>query len=195
VGVTLVHLGLATDAHHYGGVCVDYGGLVLQDCAISSLGGAGVYVQGEHTTARVVDCYVHASLQSGILASQGARVVLEKCQITENYLDGVCIQHGASLHASRCRINCNDRGVQVLGATSKATVEFNEIVGNERDSLHIDPDCRSNVVSRCNEMALRAVAPSNIGDGSRFLESNSPQLVPRSAPKNHQAMSSFELVM
>ena len=79
---------------------------------MNSLGGAGVYVKGEGATCRIVDCYIHGCLQSGVLCSQGARVVMEKSQLSENYLDGLCVQTGGSAHVSRCRLNCNDRGVQ-----------------------------------------------------------------------------------
>ena len=96
VGVTIVHLGTQDDRHHYGAVSLDAGSLIIQDCSLNSLGGAGVYVKGANTSCRIVDSYIHGCLQSGVLCSQGARLVMEKSQLSENYLDGLCSQSWVS---------------------------------------------------------------------------------------------------
>jgi len=164
VGVTIHHIGHVDDRYHYGAICVNAGSFIIQDCSLNSLGGAGVYIQGKGTTARLVDCSMRCCLQSGLLASNQSRVVIEKCQLSENYCDGLCVQKGATAQISRSRLNCNDRGLHIIGEGSSARIEFNEILGNERDALHIDPACRTKVVSRCNSTEIQELGNRDQND-------------------------------
>lgn len=159
-GVTILHQGMVTDHHPYGALCVEEGCLIIQDCVLSSLAGAGVYIQGAETSCRLVGSTVQGCRESGVLVSQGAHAAIETSKLQDNYLDGVCVQNGAQLRMSRCQLSSNDRGVQVLGEDTEATIEFNDIIGNERTALHIEPSCHK-VSTRNNTTEPRWTSPHN----------------------------------
>jgi parallel beta-helix repeat protein len=147
------------------GVFIGAGQLVLEDCVISSDGGACVYVHGD-CDPRLRGNLIHDSQQGGVFFYQGARGLLEDNEIIGSRQAGVEVWAGASPLLRRNVIRDGQQdGVYVHG-DGAGTFEENLIAGNAHSGVHISSGGRPTIRgNRINDNARHGVNVLEGGGG------------------------------
>jgi len=136
------HSGNASHKEPYGAVLVGPGGVLLEDCHISSKAGAGLYIEGSGVSCQVSRCRLFDCIHAGILVNHCAQVFVNKSSIVQNKTHGVCVQRGAQALVSHSYVTGNrGYGIAVVdphNRGSAATIENNDLQKNEAGAMYID---------------------------------------------------------
>lgn len=85
-------------------VQVTNGGLLLDNCDISSQAGPGLSVAGSAASSLVQNSKIHSGMAAGIDFSDHARGVIKNCEIFENKAAGISISDSANVQIDSCKI-------------------------------------------------------------------------------------------
>jgi parallel beta-helix repeat protein len=150
-GLTLRGQARAGGANSDGFFAVDipHGRLLLDRCDISSDSLACVAIHNPAAEPVVRGCRIHHGVDSGVYAFDGARGVIEACDISENSNVGVAITGGAGTALRRCHVHHGaDAGI-VVWDRAENTIEGCDVYANRRANVAVSDagaaalrDCR-----------------------------------------------------
>jgi hypothetical protein len=129
-------------------VDISHGSPLFDGCDISSDSLACVAIHNPTAAPLIRNCFIHHGVDSGIFAYNGARGMIEACEIAENSNIGVAITGGAGTNIRGCLIHDGaDAGVVVWNKAA-STIEGCDIYANRRANVGIS-DASVVAIRRC----------------------------------------------
>lgn len=129
-------------------VDISHGSPLLDGCDISSDSLACVAIHNPTAAPVIRRCRIHHGVDSGVFAFDGARGIIEACDISENSNIGVAITGGAKTNVTDCHIHHGaDAGIVVWNRAT-STIEGCDIYANRRTNVGVS-DAGVATVRRC----------------------------------------------
>ena len=149
---TIRHLTLRGQAGGAGGdffaVDIPHGRLLLDDCDISSDSLACVAIHNPTAAPIIRACRIHHGADSGVFAFDGARGVIETCDVSAHANIGIAITGGATTGVRDSRIHHGaDAGV-VVWERAANVIEGCDIYANRRTNVGAS-DAGTTTLRRC----------------------------------------------
>jgi hypothetical protein len=148
------HKGKSSHDAPYGAVLVGPGGLLLEQCHLTSFSGAGMYIEGSGVCCQVERSRVEGCQQAGVLVNHCAQVYVNGSSIVNNGTHGVCIQRGAQALVLESHVNDNKGyGVAIVDTHnrgSSAVLKNNDFTNNSSGAMYIDESCIERVTQSLN---------------------------------------------
>lgn len=128
---------------------VALGRLVLEDCDVTSSGGAGISVHGPLATPCIRFCTIHdVTGAAGVVCRDRAEVVLEDCELLGN-ADNQVFAHDASLTCRRCLVHDGAEGGICVSAAARAVLEDCRLWNNRGEAVVVEA-AHAFVMRRCS---------------------------------------------
>jgi len=109
----------------------------IEDCDVSSKSFASAEVVGPGTEPAFRRCRFRDGAESGLFFVDGARAVVEDCEINRNGISGVQISKGADPILRRCAIRDNKQGGMLVSLKGRGRIEECEIRDNHRAGVEV----------------------------------------------------------
>jgi hypothetical protein len=129
-------------------VDIAHGRPLFDGCDISSDSLACVAIHNPTAAPVIRNCHIHHGVDSGVFVFDGARGLIEACDIAGNSNIGIAVTDGASASVQNCRIHDGaDAGVVIWNKATGA-IEGCDIYANRRANVGIS-DTSVAVLRRC----------------------------------------------
>ena len=113
------------------------GGVVVEDCDITSEAVAAIGIRGHHANPIIRRCKIHDGNSNGIWVIDHARAVLEDCEMWGTNWAAVRIENGANAQLRRCKVfDVKNSGI-LLTDYASGSVEHCEVYNNDLAGIEV----------------------------------------------------------
>jgi len=113
------------------------GRLLIEYCDIATDSLSAVAVKGAETVPVIRGCNIHDSTQAGIFFYDGARGIIDNCEIAGNGLAGIQIKSGAHPTVRQCKIRQNKGSGVFVNDGGRGIIEGCDISQNALAGISI----------------------------------------------------------
>ena len=155
------------------------GRLLIEYCDIATDSLSAVAVKGAETVPVIRGCNIHDSTQAGIFFYDGARGIIDNCEIAGNGLAGIQIKSGAHPTVRQCKIRQNKGSGVFVNDGGRGIIEGCDISQNALAGISIttagNPTVRDCNITNNRGYGIRAYEGGHGDIGGCALSGNQPE--------------------